>query len=116
MEVTPVMYLCSEIPVKRVKTSSCLRMYEIMHYSIVDLQFGYQCLQSVVDYSTVVKELQTKRMTSNLGPQKCRVLDVLTTLQSSILGFAPFECDMRNQLKKDKYLEYIIAIQECFVF
>ena len=66
-----------------------------------DLQFGYQCLQSVVDYSTVVKELQTKRMTSNLGPQKCRVLDVLTTLQSSILGFVPFECDMRNQLKKD---------------
>ena len=77
-------------------------MYEIMlfmHYSF-DLQFGYQCRQSVVDYSTVVKELQTKRMISNLGPQKCRVLDVLTTLQSSILGFAPFECDMRNQLKK----------------
>ena len=97
MEVTLVMYLCSEIPVKK---STNVNMFKIMHYTPFDLQFGYQCLQSVVDYSTVVKELQTKRMTSNLGPQICRVLDVLTTLQSSKLGFAPFECDMRNQLQK----------------
>ena len=80
-----------------------------------DLRFGYRCLQTVVDYLAAGKELQTKRMTSNLGPQKCRVLDGLTTLQSLRLGFVPFECDKTNQLKQDTLFTYLLFSQKLYV-
>ena len=112
MEVTLGTYLCLEIPIK--KGTNVFSFKNVLN-EFTDSQFGYQCLQTVVDYLAAGKELQTKRMTSNLGPQKCRVLDVLTTFQSLGLGFVPSECDKTNQLKQDRLFTYLLFSQKSYV-